>query len=408
MPKKARELSAIEVKRLWLPGVHAVGGVAGLQLRITDTGAASWVLRAVVAGKRRDIGLGGYPDVTLAQARERAREAREKIFKGIDPVAERKRLQDELRAVRASMMTFDAAAEKCIAAKRHEFRNPKHTAQWSTTLTKYASPVVGNMPVSDIELHHIIRILEPIWTTKTETASRLRGRIEAVLAWATVHGYRSGDNPARWKGHLDAVLAKPGKIRRVQHHQALPVAEMGAFMRDLRARQGMAARALEFVILTAARSGEVRGATWDEIDLQAKLWTVPENRIKAGREHRVPLSDDAVKLLEALPRLSDYVFAAPRGGQLSDMSLSAVLKRMGVEGVPHGFRSTFRDWCAEQTNYPREVAEMALAHAIGDKVEAAYRRGDLMAKRTRMMAEWAKFCSTVNKPGVVVAMQGRR
>lgn len=392
MPKITQELSALHVKRLDKPGLHSVGVVPGLHLQITESGARSWILRATVGGKRRDIGLGGYPGVTLAQARERAREAREHIRQGIDPVEHRKQLQDALRASRASRMTFDDAAVKCIASKRHEFRNPKHTAQWTATLNAYASPVVGSMPVADIELSHIVRILEPIWTTKTETATRLRGRIETVLAWATVHGYRSGDNPARWKGHLDAVLAKPGKVRRVTHHKALPVGEMGAFMRDLRQREGMAARALEFAILTAARSGEVRGATWNEVDLQARVWTVPANRIKAGREHRVPLSSVAVKLLESLPRLSDFVFAAPRGGQLSDMSLSAVMKRMGSAGVPHGFRSTFRDWCAEHTNCSREVAEMALAHVIENKTEAAYRRGDLLEKRAELMQAWAEFC----------------
>lgn len=411
-PKKARELTAIEVKRLTRPGMHAVGEVAGLLLRVKKSGTRSWVLRVLDAGRRRDIGLGGYPDVPLAEARARARQHREDLAQGVDPIVKKRATQAARIAERATRITFDEAARRCLAAKAHEFRNAKHAAQWENTLQTYASPVIGQLPVAEVELPHIIQILEPIWTTKTETASRLRGRIEAVLAWATVGGYRTGDNPARWKGHLDAVLAKPSRVAKVKHHRALPVSEIGAFMTELRKRDGMAARALEFAILTAARSGEVRGATWQEIDLDAALWTIPAERMKAGREHRVPLSPDAVTLLRALPRLegSKYVFVSPRGGSLSDMALASVMKRMGVDAVPHGFRSTFRDWCAEHTNYPRDVAEMALAHAIGDKVEAAYRRGDLMAKRVRLMNEWAKFCGTVQRPGDVVPIldAGRR
>ncbi|HET8701444.1 MAG TPA: integrase arm-type DNA-binding domain-containing protein [Nitrococcus sp.] len=410
MPKRARELSALEVRRLTTPGLHAVGGVVGLQLRISDTNARYWVLRTTIAGRRRDIGIGPYPEVTLAQARVSAAEARAKARAGIDPVAERRAARDALLAAQGASLTFDEAAKKCIAAKRREFRNPKHAAQWSSTLDAYASPVIGKLPVAAVELAHIVTILEPIWTTKTETATRLRGRIEAVLAWATVSGYRSGENPARWKGHLDAVLPKPRKVAKVRHHKALPWQEIGRFVRELRSREGLAARALEFLILTATRSGEVRGATWDEISLAQRLWTIPAHRIKAGREHRVPLSDAAVALLEALPRFvgSKYVFPAARGGALSDMSLSAVMKRMSTDAVPHGFRSTFRDWCSETTAYPRDVAEMALAHAIPDKVEAAYRRGDLMAKRIQLMKEWARFCSTVQPVGEVVSITRAR
>lgn len=407
-PKKAKELTALEVKRLTKPGLHAVGGVAGLYLQVTHSGARSWILRATVGKRRRDIGLGGYPDVPLAQAREKAREARELIKQGIDPVEQRKAARTALIAAQASRITFDQAAARFLSSKRHEFKNAKHAAQWESTLKTYASPIIGRLPVSEVELPHIVEILEPIWTTKTETASRLRGRIEAVLAWATVAGYRSGDNPARWKGHLDAVLPKPSKVAKVKNHRALPIDDMGAFMVALRKREGMAAKALEFLILTAARSGEVRGATWDEIDLKAKVWTIPAERMKAGKEHRVPLSDPAVALLEALPRLagSPYVFPSARGGMLSDMALSALMKRMAVDAVPHGFRSTFRDWCAERTNYPREVAEMALAHTISDKVEAAYRRGDLFEKRRRLMADWARFCDTTQKAsGEVVPLQ---
>lgn len=387
-----------------------MGGVAGLSLQVTETGARSWILRATIGARRRDVGLGPYPDVTLAQARERAREAREQIRQGIDPVEQRRAMRAALVASQSPRITFDEAARKFLAAKRHEFKNPKHAAQWGSTIETYASPVIGRLSVDAVELAHLVQILEPIWLSKTETAKRLRGRIEAVLAWATVSGFRTGDNPATWKNNLDAILPKPGKVAKVKNHRALPIDEMGGFMAELRKREGMAAQALRFLILTAARSGEVRGATWEEIDLDAKLWTIPGERMKAGREHRVPLSDEAVALLKALPRLkgSPYVFPAPRGGTLSDMTISAVTRRMEVDAVPHGFRSTFRDWCAERTNYPREVAEMALAHTIESKVEAAYRRGDLFEKRRRMMRDWAKFCGTIQTAGEVVPMRAAK
>jgi integrase len=254
-------------------------------------------------------------------------------------------------------------------------------------------------------------VLEPIWLEKNETASRLRGRIEAILGWAAVHGYRTGENPARWRDHLDKLLPAPGKVQRetAQHHAALPYAEIGAFMRDLRERAGMSARALEFAILTAARSGEVRGAMWSEIDLDGNVWTIPGRRMKGGAEHRAPLPDDAVKLLEALPRRNDYAFPAPRGGMLSDMSLTAVLKRMGrADLTAHGFRSCFRDWCAETTSFPRELAEKALAHTLKSEVEAAYQRGDLLAKRRLLMQAWAKYCATVPRAANVLPMEARK
>lgn len=395
MPVRARELSALEVGRLKSKGFYFVGGVAGLALQVTDKGGRSWILRIRVGdGKRRDIGLGGYPDVTLAQAREKARATRDEILRGVDPVEQRRAARLALIAQRGASMTFDEAARQFIDAKSAEWSNPKHVAQWSATLATYASPTIGKVQVSDVALPHIMTILEPIWTTKTETATRLRGRIESVLDWATVRGLRQGDNPARWKGHLDKLLAKPGKVARVEHHAALPYAGVAEFMKQLAKRDGMAARALEVLILTAARSGEIRGATWDEIDLEARTWVIPATRMKAGREHRVPLSAQVVTLLKALPRLADnpLVFPAPRGGVLSDMTLTALLRRMKVDVTAHGFRSTFRDWAAECTHYPRDVAEMALAHTIGDRVEAAYRRGDLFDKRRAMMDEWAAFC----------------
>ena len=394
MARKAKQLSALSVGRLNKPGMWAVGGVAGLYLHINDKAARSWVLRATIGSKRRDMGLGGFPDVTLAGAYEKARQAREKIEQGTDPILARKQAASELIAAQATELTFSKAATAYIDAHGDAWRNAKHRQQWVNTIETYAEPVIGKMLVRDVNQTHILSILEPIWKTKTETATRIRGRIESVLDWATVRGHRKGDNPARWKGYLDQLLPAPGKIAKVEHHTALPIDAVGAFVQDLRQRDGFAARALEFVILTAARSGEVRGMTWNELDLDAGVWSVPAERMKAGKEHRVPLSDQAKTLLQALPKIKDVplVFPAPRGGVLSDMTLTAVTRRMKVPAVPHGFRSTFRDWAAERTNYPRDMAEQALAHTLGDKVEAAYRRGDMLEKRRKMMQSWAAFC----------------
>ncbi len=398
MPRKARELAPVEVKRLTTPGLYAVGGVAGLHLQVTKSGARSWILRTTIAGKRRDLGLGGYPDVTLALAREKARDTREKIAQGIDPVAERQRLRSAALAERLREMTFEKAAEAVVAKKQAEARNPKHGKQWASTLETYAYPVLGPMSVADIELAHVKQVLEPIWQTKTETATRVRQRIEAVLSWASVHGHRSGENPARWKGNLDAVLPAPAKVAKVEHHRAMPMDDMHDFMLALEKRQGIAPMCLAFVILTAVRSGEARAATWDEIDLAEKVWTIPADRMKAGREHRVPLSAPAVELLEALPRFAgtNLIFPNTQGRKLSDATLAAVLKRMGLheKATVHGFRSTFRDWAAERTSTPHHVAEMALAHTIKNHAEAAYRRGDLLAKRAKLMQQWADFLAT--------------
>ncbi|MDX1742187.1 MAG: integrase arm-type DNA-binding domain-containing protein [Ruegeria sp.] len=411
MPRKARELSAVEVKRLTHPGhghnaVFAVGGVDGLLLQIHPSGARSWVLRCTVNRKRRHIGLGGFPDVTLAQARERAREARELIRQGIDPIEHKKASIAALAAAQKRGLTFEKAMERFLDVKLAEFDNEKHRKQWRATLDKYAVPALGDMLVNDITVSDIKRVLEPIWTTKTETASRLRGRIEAVLNWATVHGHREGANPALWKGNLDAILPKPSRIAKPKHHPALALDDAADWFSDLRERDGTATRALEFMALTVARSGEVRGAVWSEIDLEAKLWTVPAGRMKAGKVHRVPLTDEAVELLKGLSKMgsSEFVFPAIRGGMLSDAALSACMKRIhkaredrykdrssGRPAVPHGLRSTFRDWAAERTEYPRDMAEIALAHKVGTDVERAYRRGDMLEKRRAMMAAWGRF-----------------
>jgi integrase len=421
MPKKARELSVLAVKRLKEPGMHAVGGVAGLYLQVTDTGARSWVLRTTVGTRRREIGLGGADDVSLAAARDRARVVRAKVAEGIDPVAERRRARME----HARVLSFDEAASRMIEAKGSEWRNAKHRRQWTTTLKTYASPRIGRRPVDEIEVRDIEGVLSPIWKDKTETAMRLRGRIEAVLAWATVAGYRRGDNPARWRHNLDKLLPKPSKVRETAHHPALPVDDLPRFMAALRSREGVAARALELLILTASRSQEIRLAEHAEFGLDAKLWTVPAGHMKAGREHLVPLSKRALAIMRSIAHMagSPLAFPAPRGGgPLSDMALSKVIRDMhaaelqagrkgfidpkqGRVAVPHGFRSTFRDWASERTNYPREVAEMALAHTIDDKVEAAYRRGDLLTKRARMMEEWAKFIDAPPKAGSVTPIR---
>ncbi len=412
MPKLAKELQALTVSRLTAPGLHFVGGVQGLALQVIG-GSRAWVLRVTIGGKRRDMGLGPYPEVTLAQARDKAREARELIRQGVDPIARQQAAQSAIRAAVAEALTFKDCAESYIKAHRAGWKNAKHAQQWGNSLEQHAYPALGAMLVRDVKLPQVLAVLEPIWTTTNETASRLRGRMESVLDWATARGYREGLNPARWRGHLDKLLPRPSKVNKAEHHAALPVGDVGDFMTRLRAAEGMGARALEFTILTAARSGEVRGATWAEFDLAAAVWTLSGARMKAGKEHRVPLSEPALALLAALPqgKPDELVFKAPRGGMLSDMTLAAVLRRMEVPAVPHGFRSTFRDWASERSNYPRDVAEMALAHTIGDKVEAAYRRGDLFEKRRLMMTDWAQFLARVESKGEgaqVIPLQAKR
>lgn len=404
MARKAKELSALVVGRLSVPGHHAVGGVDGLYLYVNAAGARSWVLRTMVGEKRRHMGLGGFPDISLAKAREKARSAREEIAQGIDPIAQRMAAASLLRAQQATEKTFEQAAQGYIEAHSDTWKNAKHRSQWTSTLETYAYPFMGKLLVRDVGQEHVLNALEPIWKTKNETASRLRGRIENVLDWATVRKYRTGENPARWKGHLDMLLPASSKVQKVEHHRALPFESMPNFIIELRKRQGTAARALEFAILCAARSGEVRGACWTEIDLATGVWTVPPIRMKSGKEHRVPLSEAAIRILNSHSHQegNDLVFPAPRGGQLSDMTLTAVMRRMEVDAVPHGFRSTFRDWVGECTNYPREVAEQALAHSLVSKVEAAYRRGDALEKRRQLMEDWAKFCET---PLMLVAKQ---
>jgi len=402
MPKVAKELGALAVSRLREPGMHAVGGVAGLHLQVTGTGARTWILRIRVGDARREMGLGAFPGVPLAEAREAARRARDLVRQGVDPIEQQKAARDALRAATARSINFRDAAERFVEAHRAGWKNAKHADQWTNTLVAYAYPTIGALSVDAIELPHVLAVLEPIWTTKPETASRLRGRIEQVLDWSTARGHRQGLNPARWRGHLDHLLPARSKVARVQHHAALPIDDVPEFMGRLRAMPGMGARALEFAILTAARSGEVRGATWGETDLQTGTWSVPAERMKAARPHRVPLSADAAALLRALPgadtaQPDDLLFPG-RQGQLSDMSLTACVRRLKVDAVPHGIaRSSFRDWAAERTSFPNEMAELALAHVVGDKVEAAYRRGDQFEKRRDMMNAWAEFIRSTDR-----------
>jgi integrase len=391
-----------------IPGMHAVGGTPGLYLYVTPT-AASWILRYSFAGRRRDMGLGSRAEVGLAEARERAAAARRQLRDGIDPLEAKRERRQLLLAGHAKRMSFRAAATAYIDAHGDAWRNAKHRMQWVNSLETYTGPVFGDLDVSRVDTALVMKALDSIWKTKTETATRVRGRIEAVLDWATVRGLRHGENPARWKGHLDKLLPQPGKIAKVEHHAALPYREIGAFVEELRKQQGIGARALEFAILTAARSGEVRGAVWEEFDIEAGVWVIPAERMKARREHRVPLSARAVEIVQSMQGLSTFVFPGARHDKpLSDMTLTAALRRMQRGDLTaHGFRSTFRDWCAEQTAYPSEVAEMALAHTVGDKVEAAYRRGDLFEKRRRLMDDWAARCGIKEASGEVVPLRGK-
>jgi integrase len=367
----------------------------GLYLQITPSGAKSWLLRYERNGRERWMGLGPLHTVGLKEARERARRARQQLLDGLDPLEMRRAERAKAALDVTKAVTFREAATAYFDAHQAKWRNAKHRNQFISTLKEYVFPKLGKLAVADIDIGSILSVLEPIWPTKTETASRVRSRIEAILDWATVRRLRTGENPARWKGNLQHVLPARARLAKPQHHAALPYAEISTFMAALRIRDGVAARALEFTILTAARTGEVVGARWNEIDLPARTWTIPGGRMKAGREHRVALSDEAVDILKALPREDDnpFVFIGPRSGGLSNMAMAAVLRRMDrIDITVHGFRSTFRDWAAESTAFPNHVVEMALAHTVGNKVEAAYRRGDLMAKRQRLAADWAKFC----------------
>lgn len=378
------------------PGKHEDGG--GLRLVVESTGSRRWVVRVTLNKKRREYGLGGFPDVSLADARKTAAEYRVLAKQGIDPAAKMRSLAKEPQV---QTPTFISCAARYIKSHRHGWRNAKHGRQWVSTIKTYAKRHIGKMKVNEISTQDVLSVLQPIWTSKNETAKRLQGRIESILDYAAAHNYRDSVNPARWRGHLDKLLPKPSKIQRVRHHPAMPYTEIQAFWSDLAENDCTSSRALQLLILTATRTSEVLNATWAEFDLNNKVWTIPENRMKAGREHRVPLSSAALQILKTQPRVVDNLYVFPGAKQskpLSNMALLSLMRGMGYgkdrakgEYVPHGFRSTFRDWSGEVSSYPRDVAEMALAHTIENKVEAAYRRGDLFEKRRQMMQDWADY-----------------
>lgn len=406
MPKKvANALTPLQVKNA-KPGRHVDGN--GLHLLVKTSGARSWVLRYSLQGKTRDIGLSRCPEalvlleqsgreeLSLAQARDLAAIYRLKVRAGIDPLSEREQQAEASRLAQAQVaaerVTFRAAAQSYLASRECTWRNAKHRQQWHNTLNTYVFPSLGAVPVADIGTAEVLSVLEPIWKSKAETANRIRGRMEAIIDAARARGYFSGENPARWRGHLDKILPARQRLSR-GHHAAMPYDEVPAFLEQLRARKAVAAMALEFTILTAARTGEVLGAKWEEVDFEKRTWTVPAQRMKAGREHRVPLSSRGIELLSATKKLEHpFLFPGQQGGQMSGMAMAMLLRRMGHVVTVHGFRSTFRDWASETTAFPHEVCEMALAHTIANKAEAAYRRGDIFDKRRMLMDEWAHHC----------------
>ena len=413
MVRQIGKLTALQVTKLTKPGLYGDGG--GLTLQITKAGVKSWLFRFMREGKAYGMGLGATHTFSLAEARQKALAARKLLADGLNPLTEKKQKLLVMALERARMMSFDQCSKAYIEAHKASWKNAKHLDQWTNTLATYASPVFGHLPVAEIDTALVVKCLGPIWQTKTETASRLRGRIESVLGWATTSGYRTGENPARWKGHLENLLANISKTSRTKNHPSIPWQRIGDFMAALKAREGNASRAMALTILTACRSGEVRGAQWSEFDFKEKVWTIPASRMKAHREHQVPLSEAALALLASMPHSGKFVFPGTKGQPLSDMSLTAVIRRMNSEGskpvwvdaagegiTVHGFRSTFRMWTAETTAYPREVAEHALAHKLPDAVERAYQRGTQFLKRQALMAEWGVYCTTA-KTGAVVS-----
>jgi integrase len=414
MARTTGRLTALKVEKAKRPGMYADGG--GLYLQVTE-GGASWIYRYMLAGRAREMGLGPRVLFGLSEARAKALDARRLRHEGIDPIEARRATRAQARLDLAKAVTFKQCAERYIGAHRAGWRNGKHAAQWEATLATYAEPVMGGLPVQAIDTGLVLKVLEPIWVIKPETAGRVRGRIESILDWAKARGYRPGENPARWRGHLDKLLPARSKVRKVKHHTALPYAELPAFLMSLREQEGIAARALEFMILTAARTGEILGARWHEIDLLEKTWTIPAARMKAGKEHRVPLCARAFIILQEMQRLqpaSADAFVFPGGKSdrsLSNMAFLMLLRRMGRDDLTaHGFRASFKTWASERTSFLNEIVEAALAHVVGSKVEQAYRRGDMFERRRRLIHQWTTFCTTPKQEaqGNVAPMRQKR
>lgn len=394
MAQAINRLSAAAIKNARKDGLYADGN--GLYLQVSKTGTKSWSFRFTLNGKARQMGLGPLNELGLKDARDEAIGCRALLRDGIDPIEDREARRSAAQAETAKVQTFKYCAREYIRGQSSAWKNVKHGKQWTRTLETYVYPTIGALPVDKVDTPLIVQILTPIWHTKTETASRVRGRIESILDWAAVSGFRQGENPARWRGHLDKMFPKRSRVKPVKHYPSLPYPEMPKFMEALTTEEGHTITAFTFAVLTASRTGEVIGARWDEFDLQRKIWTIPAERMKAKKEHRVALSDKALELIQSLPVHGDspYVFPGRRVKKpMSNMAFIQILKRLGYSHVtPHGFRSTFRDWVSEATGYPSEVAEMALAHSVSDKVEAAYRRGDLLQKRFNLMDDWAGYC----------------
>lgn len=422
MANGINRLSDRAVRAKTTKGLFADGG--GLYLQVSTSGSKSWIFRFKRDGKTRDMGLGGWPAISLADAREKASEARKRLGEGKDPIAARDAALAQAKLEASRTITFKDCAEALIGSHETSWRNPKHRQQWRNTLTTYAHPIIGHLPVAAVDTALVLKIVEPIWQTKTETASRVRGRIERVLSWAKARGYRQGENPAQWRGHLDQILPPPSKVSPVVHHPALPYSRLPAFVARLRARNGASVRALEFTILTAARTNESLGSRFDEIDRRTRLWTVPADRMKGNREHNVPLCDRALAIVDEMSalRISPYIFPGMKKNEpLSDMAMLELVRgfdlsdNAGAAITVHGFRSTFKDWCMEQTAFPDFLSEMALAHISGDKAREAYARAELVDKRRVLMNGWAEYCASAcrdakarNRKGTLTKRAGAR
>jgi integrase len=402
-------LTALEISRLSEPGVYGDGD--NLYLQVRGPKSKSWILRYTIAGKPKYLGLGSLRKLPLAKARVKARGAIAQLGEGLDPLEAKRAAKQQRELEAAKRVTFAECAHQYVAAREATWRNKQHCQQWGSSLARFVLPIIGALPVGSIDTALVLKTIEPMWAKTPETASRVRGRIEVILDWAKSRGYREGENPARWRGHVENLLPARAKLRKVEHHAALPYSELGAFMGELRRDTSIGAKVLQYVVLTAARSGEALGARWDEIDMIGKVWTVPADRMKSGKQHRVPLSDAAVAILEDMAsiRQSAFVFPGIRDSRpLSNLAMRNSLKRASRQEITiHGFRSSFRDWCGEQTNFPREIAEAALAHRVGDTVEAAYRRGDALEKRRRLMNTWADYCARPALTGAVIPISTR-